>query len=319
LHSIFNFIINNNFFIMINRLSITEFCGKSVIDFSIQEGVSDLNKHLYRLKIEYDEDETVENLIRVFAEIPAAAEAQELIIGAWDVEYSSSSEGVVQALIAQKEVLKNLRLLFIGDIDRDEQEISWIQQCDLSPLLAAFPKLEFFGVRGGCDLRLSELKHENIRTLVIQTGGLEPDTVQDINKADLPNLENLELWLGSDNYGFDSKIKDFEDIINGTKFPKLTYLGLKNSIIQDEITIAITKSPLLNQLQTLDLSMGILTDIGGQALLDCPGIKNLKYLNLDFHYLSDKMMGKIKDLGINVSVEEQNVEEEEDRYVEVSE
>jgi hypothetical protein len=304
---------------MINRLSITEFCGKSVIDFSIQDGVSDLNKHLYRLKIEYDEDETVENLIRVFAEIPAAAAAQELIIGAWDVEDSSSSEGVVQALIAQKDTLKNLKALFLGDIESDEQEISWIQQCDLSPLLVAFPKLEFLQIRGGCGLRLSELKHENIKTLVIETGGLEPDTVQDINKAYLPNLENLELWLGSDNYGFSSKIQDFEDIINGKKFPKLTYLGLKNSEIQDEITIAITKSPLLNQLQTLDLSMGILTDIGGQALLDCPGTKSLKYLNLRFHYLSDKMMEKIKGLGINVSMAEQNIEDEEDRYIEVSE
>jgi len=88
------------------------------------------------------------------------------------------------------------------------------------------------------------LKHKNLKTLVIQTGGLPPNVVQDIANADLPNLEKLELWLGDDNYGFESSIEDFDAIINGGKFPKLTYLGLKNSNIQDEIAIAIAKSPL---------------------------------------------------------------------------
>ena len=125
--------------------------------------------------------------------------------------------------------------------------------------------------------------------------------------------------LGDDNYGFDSKVEDFDAIINGGKFPKLTYLGLKNSNIQDDIAIAVAKSPLLNQLHTLDLSMGILSDTGAQALLDSPNIKKLKLLKLDHHFMSDGMMAKMEDLGIAVSMEDQGSDNEDDRYVEVSE
>ncbi len=308
---------------MINE-HLDSFNGKPVVDFDPEEGLlKNLNHHVYRLRIDYDDyssGKKMEDLIHAFARIPIIAECQELIIGAWDYESSLKPDGFVQTLVELKDAFKNLKALFIGDITAEEQEISWIQQSDLSPLFAAFPNLEFFQARGGDGLSLSELKHQNLKTLVIQTGGLPPNVVQDICNADLPNLEKLELWLGDDNYGFESNIEDFDAIINGGKFPKLTYLGLKNSNIQDEIAIAVAKSPLLKQLHTLDLSMGILSDTGAQALLDSPNIKNLVFLNLDHHFMTDDMMAKMRDLGIAVSMEDQgNYDDEDDRYVEVSE
>ncbi len=303
--------------------NLTSFNGKSVIDFDSEEALKDLNHYVYRLRLDYealDSGQKMEDLIHAFAEIPATAECQELIIGQWDYDSSRKADGFVQTLIELKDAFKNLKALFIGDITAEEQEISWIQQSDLSPLFAAFPNLEFFQARGGDGLSLSELKHQNLKTLVIQTGGLPPNVVKDICNADLPNLEKLELWLGDDNYGFESSIEDFDVIINGGKFPKLTYLGLKNSNIQDEVAIAVAKSPLLKQLHTLDLSMGILSDTGAQALLDSPNIKNLVFLNLDHHFMTDDMMAKMGDLGIAVSMEDQgNYDDEDDRYVEVSE
>ena len=303
--------------------NLDSFNGKSVIDFNPDEVLKDLNHYVYRLRLDdeaIDSDKKMEDLIRSFAEVPATAECQELVIGQWGYDSSRKADGFVQTLVELKETFKNLKALFIGDITAEEQEISWIQQSDLSPLFAAFPNLEFFQARGGDGLSLSELKHQNLKTLVIQTGGLPPNVVQDITNADLPNLEKLELWLGDDNYGFESSIEDFDAIINGGKFPKLTYLGLKNSNIQDEIAIAVAKSPLLKQLHTLDLSMGILSDTGAQALLDSPNIKNLVFLNLDHHFMTDNMMAKMGDLGIAVSMEDQgNYDDEDDRYVEVSE
>ncbi|AEE49010.1 STM4015 family protein [Haliscomenobacter hydrossis] len=303
--------------------NLNSFNGKSVIDFNPDEALKDLNHYVYRLRLDYeaiDSDQKMEDLIRSFAEVPANAECQELIIGQWDYDSSRKADGLVQTLVELKDAFKNLKALFIGDITAEEQEISWIQQSDLSPLLAAFPKLEFFQARGGDGLSLSELKHENLKTLILQTGGLPPNVVQEIANAHLPNLEKLEVWLGDDNYGFESNIEDFDAIINGGKFPKLTYLGLKNSNIQDDIAIAVAKSPLLKQLHTLDLSMGVLSDTGAQALLDSPNIKNLVFLNLDHHFMTDSMMAKIKDLGIAVSMEDQgNYDDEDDRYVEVSE
>ena len=298
------------------------FCGKTVVDIIFEDGVKDLDKNVYRLRLDYealDSGEKMDDFIQNFAEAPFASQIEELIIGQWH-DASGDSSMVVNKLVELKDTFKNLKALFIGDITYEEMEISWIQQCDMSPILAAYPNLEFFQIRGGDKLSLSQLKHPNLKTLIIQTGGLPPNVINDISIAELPNLEKLEVWLGSDAYGFESKIEDFENIINGGKFPKLMYLGLKNSIIQDEIAIKIAQSPILDQLHTLDLSMGVLTDKGAQALLDSPKIKQLTHLNLNHHYMSDSMMEKLRGLGISISMDDQEDADDEDyRYVEVSE
>ncbi len=306
---------------MIND-NLDTFRGKTVIDVVFDNGIKDLDKNVYRLRLDYealDSGEKMDDFIENFAQLPSASQIEDLIIGQWDYDSSHSSEIVVNKLVELREVFKNLKALFIGDITSEEQEISWIVQSDLSPLLTAFPKLEFLQIRGGDSLSLSQLKHQNLKTLIIETGGLPPNVVNDIANADLPNLEHLDVWLGAENYGFESKIQDFETIINGGKFPKLSYLGLKNSEIQDDIAIKVAQSPILNQLYALDLSMGLLSDKGAQALLDSPKIKQLKELNLNHHYMTNGMMNKLKGLGISISMNDQMDDDEDSRYVEVSE
>ena len=307
---------------MIND-NLDTFCGKPVIDFNTEEGIKGLDNCVYRLRLDYDDLDSggkMEDLIEAFAETSVAATVQELIIGQWDCDSSNDASGLVEKLVERKDTFKHLKALFIGDITSEEMEISWIEQSDLSPLLTAFPNLELLQIRGGNKLSLSNLNHANLKTLIIQTGGLAPNVVTQVANAHLPNLEKLEMWLGDDNYGFASTIEDFDPIINGGKFPKLTYLGLKNSRIQDEIAIKVAESPILDQLITLDLSMGILTDTGAEALLVSPKIKQLKSLNLNHHFMSNEMVEKLKGLYIDVSMEEQLDSEEEDyRYVEVSE
>jgi len=70
-------------------------------------------------------------------------------------------------------------------------------------------------------------------------------------------------------------------------FPKLNYLGLRDSEIVDELAKEIGTSPLLDQIKILDLSLGTMTDEGGKALLECEKIKNLQKLDLHRHYLSE--------------------------------
>ncbi len=296
------------------------FNGKSVSDFIPDETQVDFTNHTYRLRLDFDSIEngsTIDELIYSFANLPNIHLCQELIIGQWS--FDSGSEGVVKALVESKEEFKNLKALFIGDITYEEQEISWIQQSDLSPILAAYPNLEILQARGGTGLSFSSLNHDNLKSLIIQTGGLPPNVIEEINNSHLPNLEKLELWLGDENYGFESNIEDLNIIINTGKFPKLTYLGLKNSFLQDEIAVKISQSQILGQLHTLDLSMGTLTDLGANALLSNPAIKNLHFLNLDHHYMSDEMMEKIKSLAIPVSMNDREVDDDGYRYIEVSE
>jgi hypothetical protein len=303
--------------------NLNTFLGKRVEDFNPEKGIKNLETTAYRLRLSYDDSEegkTIEELIDAFAANAESANVKEIIIGAFNFDMESTTDTVVERLVTYKEKFKNLKAIFIGDITYEECEISWIQQTNVGPVLEAYPQLEYFRVRGGQGLELGTLKHQNLKSLIVETGGLPPNVVSEVNNAELPNLEHLELWLGSDNYGFESPLEDFGVIMSGAKFPKLTYLGLKDSEMEDEIAVAIAKSSVLKKLQVLDLSMGTLGDVGAQALLDSPDIKNLKMLVLNHHYMSNNMMDKMKGLGITVDMQDQEeADEDGDRYIEVSE
>jgi hypothetical protein len=275
---------------------------------------------VYRISVEYDEETPIESKLDEFAASPVAGQIKELIIGQFVTDYGESSQTLVEKLISLKDKFRNLTAIFIGDMTFDECEISWINQSDMTPLLNAYPQLEHFQVRGGEQLAFSNLQHNNLKTLIVETGGLHPGTLKDVMTAKLPRLEKLELWLGSEYYGFASSVDDLQPVLSGGLFPALKHLGLMDSELQDEIAIAVCQSPILKQLDVLDLSMGTLSDKGGQALLNCTDIKRLSLLNLRHHYMSSDMMAKLKALGININMEDQEkAGEDGDRYIEVSE
>lgn len=295
------------------------FLNKPVQNFSPPTTIEP-DKYVYRLRVDYDDESvTITDLLEAFVRDPKSAGVQELIIGMFNTEVSESSFEVVDKLVALKDSFKELKALFIGDITYEECEISWINQCDITPILKAFPKLEHLQIRGGDGLSFTQLAHDKLTTLIIETGGLRSNVIDAINASKLPNLQKLELWLGSDEYGFDSTIDDFKTILSGKLFPKLTWLGLMDSIIQDDLAIASAEAPILKQLTELDLSMGVLTDKGGEALLKSEGIRQLKHLNLRHHFLSEAMMEQLKGLGISINLDDKEEEDDDYRYVEVAE
>jgi hypothetical protein len=243
--------------------------------------------------------------------------------------FDSDSSRVVEALVAAREALPHLTAIFLGDITYEENEISWTNQCDMTPLLAAYPNLEHFCVRGSINLSLgANLQHDHLQTLIVQSGGLSNFITQQVTKAHLPQLQHLELWLGTFSYGGDTTIEDIKPLLTEQLFPKLQYLGLRDSEIADEIaqTLQQLDPPLLKQLKVLDLSLGTLSDVGAAALLEIPAITRLESLNLSHHYCSEEMMTKLTALpGVAVDVSDQQTDQDEEddgtvyRYVAVSE
>ncbi|WNS41181.1 STM4015 family protein [Paenibacillus sp. MMS20-IR301] len=277
-----------------------------------------------KLSIGYDEFEEGKRIVEEIERLsssPEAGELTSLTIGDWGQAYETSSEEVVQALVKHSASFPALRSLFIGEMSYEECEISWINQTDLSPLLPAYPELQSLTIQGGTDLRLSGLQHDKLEELIIITGGLSRNVLADIAAAALPNLQKLELYLGVDEYGFDGGLEDLLPLIEPGKFPKLTYLGLKNSEIQDEIAAALADAPILDQLETLDLSLGTLSDTGAEALLASGRIQGLKLLNLSRHYMSDEMMLRLKNSGLPADVSDQQTSDDEDdwRYPSITE
>lgn len=295
------------------------FLGKPVLDYSPPTTI-DPGQYVYRLRVDYDDESvTITDLLEALVRDPRVGDVQELIIGQFNTDVSESTFEVVDKLVALKDSFKALKALFIGDITYEECEISWINQTDITPVLKAFPQLEHLQVRGGDGLSFSELAHDKLTTLIIETGGLPPTVVKQVNAARLPNLQKLELWLGSDEYGFASTIEDLKPILSGMLFSKLTWLGLMDSVIQDDIAIAVAEAPVLKQLQELDLSMGVLTDKGAAALLKSEGIRKLQHLNLRHHFLSEAMMEQLKGLGISINLDDKEEEDDDYRFVEVAE
>lgn len=299
------------------------FFNKKVSDYKPETGIDDQTV-VYKLRKTWDDEKVkVEELIAQFCAEPKASEVTELIIGAWDLE-SGPAEKTIAALAKHADKLPNLKALYFGDIEMEESEISWIENGNIRPILDAFPQLEHFQVKGGNGLSFGkDYQSDKLKSLIIETGGMGINVLHELAAAQLPNLELLELWLGTENYGWVGTIEDVLPFLNKDLFPNLHFLGLKNSDISDEIAIALKDANILDIVTTLDLSMGTLSDKGGAALLENEAIKGLNYLNLQHHYMSDDMMKKFEDLGIKVNLEGQEDIDEYDgevyRYVEIGE
>ncbi|WP_310428367.1 STM4015 family protein [Chamaesiphon sp. VAR_48_metabat_135_sub] len=298
------------------------FAGKPVVEYTTEIGITDPKEFSYRLSIEYDSEHSIVDLLSQFLADPHISEITSLIIGQWDAE-EGSSEPVVNLLANVSQKLPNLTALFLGDINDDEYEISWIQQSDLSPLWNAYPQLEYLRVRGNDGLSFGELKLDRLKTLIVETGGLSVARVREICQGYLPQLEHLELWLGTDDYGGDTRVEDLAPILSGELFPYLQYLGLRNSEIADSIATAVANSTILVRIKVLDLSLGNLGDIGATALLASPFIHQLEKLDLHHHYLSEALVEKLAGLSIVIDVSDpqsaDKYDNEAHRYIAVSE
>ncbi len=281
---------------------------------------------VHRVGLGYEDDyankTTWSDRFADFLALPSVEKTTGLVIGPWwELDDGNGPiDHVIETLVSAAPQLPNLRALFVGDITSEESEISWIEQDDLSPLLSAFPKLQHLAIRGANGLSLGSCNHAQLKTLVIQSGGLANRVVQEIFQGKLPALEHLELWLGSDWYGADVTLTDLERLLNGELFPQLKVLALRDCSFADDLAIALSQSTIIKRLEVLDLSLGNLGDEGAKALLACSAIKQLKLLDLHYHYIDNELAQQFKQLGIEVDISEpQDPNRHDRRYIAVSE
>ncbi|MFF7006999.1 STM4015 family protein [Streptomyces fimicarius] len=243
-----------------------------------------------------------------FLESVDPAGVRALIIGQWGEAYEENSSVPIGLLIAAADRLTSLESVFIGDLEAEEAEITWIQQSDVTALLAAYPALTELGVRGGSELLFPPTKHERLRALTIQAGGLPVEVVRGVLDSELPALERLDLWLGVSAYEGDTNVSDLAPLLSGTRFPRLNHLGLRNSEIQNEIAAAVASAPVVAQLRVLDLSNGTLGDEGAAALLEGQPLTHLEALDLHHHFLSGAMEKRVRSAlephGVRVDLSE---------------
>ena len=225
---------------------------------------------------------------------PEFQNIDKLIIGDWGGAYEDSCQAVLDAIADNADKFSHITSLFVGDMDYEECEISWIIQGDYSRIWEAMPQLKEITVKGSTDLKLGKIKHSNLESLTIICGGLGSDVIKEIEEAELPELKKLLVYIGSENYGFDGDADTVRSLLANSDFPKLEYLGIADSEIQDELTAVVLDCKYIDSITTLDLSCGTITDKGGELLLKkLPELKNLKKLDLSYNYLSDEMKEKL--------------------------
>lgn len=317
------------------------FDGLRVFDFKSDWAVSpkpvslprDVENRAWRISVRMLDDTSFPEAFAGFAERVEAGRIRALIIGPWFVDTSPGDEPPDEAFAAiaeRAERFGQLESLFFGDFDASTFEISWVAMSDPAPLLAAFPRLRRFGLRGTSELSTMEpIAHEALEELTFQGGGLPPQAVRAIAASQLPALTGLDLYLGTSEYGGGATPADLEPILSGRAFPRLRHLGLRNAENADEIAAALAHAPVVGQLESLDLSLGALTDEGAAALLNGQPLTHLKNLDLHYHFVSEEMMQRVRaELpGVAVDTREKREAESMDfdgetvilRYIAVSE
>ena len=245
--------------------------------------------------------------------------------GRWSQEDPHSFGRVLEAICDASEKLANLKALFIGDVGQHEYRKSKLDVFDIRPILEALPNLELLQVRGRFNnytLECEFLKHESLRTLIIETADISNENFGKICALDLPNLEFLELWGGR--WQAEPLIIDHLDLVfSGQSFPNLAHLGLVSSDFGDSLVEEIVNSPMIEQLCVLDLSKGSLSDAGAEVLLKCPAINQLHTLNITKCCVFEEMVQQLLQLDCHVIADGQQWSEEigcgGERYYELHE
>ncbi|MBM2621103.1 STM4015 family protein [Actinoplanes sp. LDG1-06] len=300
---------------------ISTFAGLPIVAWDADETPDDPAAVAWRLEVEeFDApEEEFEQALEALLKRTGEGGPVALVVGEWGEAYERTFPA--DLLVRHAPRLSRLRSLFAAELTFEQCEISWIKQTDITPLLEAFPQLERLWVRGADGLELKPVRHESLRELVLQSGGLPVDVVRAVGASDFPALTHLELWLGVDNYGGDARAEDLAPILSGRSLPALTSLAVRNAEIADEVAAALAAAPVVARLDSLDLSMGALSDAGGEALLAGQPLTHLTSLTLAHHFLSEELAQRLAEElpGVRVDVSDRQQEEEWGRYTAVAE
>ncbi len=295
------------------------FFGRTVQDYqggpvSITAGV------VHRLSLDYDDKRSMAELLDEYLAQVDTASLEALILGMWSEPHDDSPDDALDLLVRRAADLPALKALFVGDMTYEDCEISWIIQGSYGALLQAYPRLEALQIRGATSLTLPPMNHTHLRHLVIESGGLPRDILQNLAQSTLPALEHLELWLGTEDYGFDGDLADCQRAVQALRSPHLRYLGLRDSEIADELAQWLAGEAWVAELHTLDLSLGTLGDEGARALLGSAHLAALRRLDLSHHYISADLQAQLHAAVPGVVLDDpQPADDDEDRYVAVGE
>lgn len=141
----------------------------------------------------------------------------------------------------------------------------------------AFADLEWLRVRG-YSIDPDGLQLEKLRSLELRVRETDALVIEALRNAAWPQLEHLTLDLRGGQLIPD----DIEGLLRDGRFPRLRHLALLSAAgLSNELCRVLSGSPIVNQLVTLDLSDGSMTQAGAEALAAGLGdASDLQLINL---------------------------------------
>ncbi len=262
-------------------------------------------------------DEFIPEALPALLSAPVTRFLRELTLGMQgeEVDYGDAIES-----ISETGPHWAMRTLHIGDFEYpDEMEMSWALIGDASSIWEACPALRELTLQGA-EIELGKIRAPELSRVSLRTGGLPNEALLSIIEADLPKLEELEVWFGDDGYGAESSVDDVVPLLTRTDLPNLKCLRLMNSEFTDKLVEALIGSPLLAQIETLDLSLGTMTSVGAQRVLDnLESFAHLAEINVHDNGIGETALRELQLALPSVIGEQDGEYTEHDRYVSVGE
>lgn len=218
--------------------------------------------HHVRIAAHWEHDPKCQRKVEALLELPTSRFLHSLAIGVYAIGWNSY-DGLAQLLDGK---LPMLRHLHVGDCEYEEAMISTSMVPDVDLLLRALPSLHTLTLRGGMAAS-SSLAHDELRSLVIQSGGVGPELTRALGAGTFPKLERLELWTGREEFGGYGPLTDYAPLMSGETCPSLRHLGFRNAEQADEFVNVLAASALLPKLTSVDLSKSALSPAGARNLI----------------------------------------------------
>lgn len=259
------------------------------------------NGFIHALRLSYDEDQAPKALDGTLAEI--LDQVLDHPSGRFIVEVALHGNGSLnddnlQPLIDKlaEKAPATLRKLTLGD---NVDQISWHHTGDLAGLWPRVGRLTTLEIETG-ELEVGEpgqMTAPALERAIFITGGMSPSCARGIATARIPAIQHLEIYYGDPNYGGTATIDDVRPLLDRDDLTKLRYLGLKNSMFANELARLVGHAKVIRNLETLDLSLGAMTDEGAKLLAEsAAGLAHLKTLNLTRNFLTPAGIELVKTI-----------------------
>ena len=213
---------------------------------------------------------------------PSACFLRRLAIGALGTPDEYNYMGVVDAIARRGHPW--LEELVLGEFG-PEMDLAFSRAGNVAPLLNAAPRLRRLALRAGSLRFESAIRHAELRELSVVVATISGGNVRRVLDAQLPAIEGLELACP----GLELTCAELARMLRGAGLPRLRRLALRGTVGTLGVIEEILASPLMSQLEVLELDGGDLDDAAAESLatIRAPQLAHLARLDVSGNQMSE--------------------------------